>query len=52
MKCDPGGVSVESAGKVRGGRRWRDYANKLPLTGCGGSVVELIVEDYESSTIS
>ena len=52
MKCDLSGVAVESAGKVRGGRRWRDYANKLPLTGCGGSVVELIVEDYESSTIS
>lgn len=38
--------------KVRGGRRWRDYAYELPLTACGGSVVELIVEDYESSTIN
>ena len=52
MKCDLSGVAVESAGKVRGGRRWRDYAYKLPPTGCGGSVAELIVEDYEPSTIS
>ena len=52
MKCDPGGVSVESTGQVRGGRQWRVYAYELPLTACGGSVVELIVEDYESSAIS
>ena len=35
MKCGLSGVEVESAGKVRGGRRWRDYANKLPLTETG-----------------
>ena len=33
--------------KVRGGRRRRDYAHKLPPTSFGGSVVKLIVEDYE-----
>ena len=42
---------MESTGKVRGGRRWRNYANKLPPTSFGGSVVELVAEDYESSAI-
>ena len=43
---------MESTKKLHGGRRRAHYANKLPPTSGGGSVVELIVEDYESSTIS
>ena len=45
MKCDRSGVAVESAGKLHAGRRRGHYANKLPPTAVGGSVVELIVED-------
>ena len=43
---------MESAGKACGGRISPNYANKLPPTSFGGSVVELIAEGYESPAIS
>ena len=50
--CNPGGVAVAVEWSAPVGRRHAHLADRLPLTFCGGSVVELVVENYEFSTIS
>ena len=43
-------MAVEWSAPV--GRRHAHLADRLPPTFCGGSAVELVVENYEFSTIS
>ena len=46
-KCDPGGVAVESAEKLRGRRAAPHYAINAPLRARSGAAVEQDVEDVE-----
>ena len=49
--CNPGGVAVAVEWSAPVGRRHAHLAYILPPTFCG-SAVELVVENYELSTIS